>query len=130
MKAADKSFRLCVFLLILVLVLVACSEAANTNTESASSSEQEVVVDSQVAFIYPENAEEYNWSHLHEIGRQYLDEKLPDVGTKYVDEVSAEGAEEVLRQLANEGHKLIFATAPEYSDAVLRVAKDFPRYQI
>ncbi len=126
MSAFDLRIRLFTFLIVVVWIAAGCSESADSNTESASSSEQEVVVDSQVAFIYPENVEEYNWTYLHEIGRQYLDEKLPDVGTKFVAEVSADGAEEVLRQLADEGHKLIFATAPEYSDAVLRVAKDFP----
>lgn len=93
---------------------------------ATASIDQRPVVDIKVAFMYPENTEDYNMSHLHEIGRQYLDKRLPEVGAMYVSDVSTEGAEEVLRQLANEGHNLIFATAPEYSDAVLHVAKDFP----
>ena len=102
-----------------VLVLAGCSEGA-----SSESAVEEVT--SQVAFIYSEDPDEYNMSRLHDIGRQYLDEQLPDLGTKVVQSVSVDDAEGVLRQLAEEGHKLIFATSPDYSDAVLKVAADFP----
>ena len=81
---------------------------------------------SQVAFVYPENSEDYNWSHLHEIGRKYVDEQLPDLGTKTIENVAADDAESALRQLAEEGHKLIFATSADYYDAALKVAEDFP----
>ena len=106
-------------LLASVFVLAGCSEGG-----SSESAVEEVT--SQVAFIYSEDPDEYNMSRLHEIGRQYLDEQLPDLGTKAVQSVSVDDAEGVLRQLAEEGHKLIFATSSEYSDAVLKVAADFP----
>ena len=120
MKTLNDYFRLFIFLIVAALVFAGCSSAAE---ETASSSD---AVESQVAFIYKDHIEDYNWSRLHEIGRQYLDEQLPDVGTKFVADVSVEEAEQVLRRLADEGHKLIFATSPEFSDAVLTVAKDFP----
>lgn len=106
-------------LLIAAFCLAACSEGG-----AKESAVEEVT--SQVAFIYRESSDEYNMSRLHEIGRQYVDEQLPDLGTKAVEGVSVDAAEDILRQLAEEGHKLIFATAPEYSDAVLKVAEDFP----
>ena len=115
---SGRSF-LIAFLMVGAAVLVACSEGG-----SGSSAVEKVT--SQVAFVYGEKIEEYNWSHLHEIGRKYIDEQLPDLGTKYVEDVSADDAEKVLRQLAEEGHKLIFATAAEYYDAVMTVASDFP----
>ena len=124
MKTIKSYFYLFISLIISVLIVVGCSPPAEeTTSDNASSSS---AVDSQVAFVYLEDIEEYNWSRLHEIGRQYLDEQLPDVGTKFVAEVSVDDAEQTLRDLADEGHKLIFATSPEYSDAVLTVAKDFP----
>ncbi len=110
---------LIVFLIVATLVFVACSEGPS----SKSAVEK---VTSQVAFVYLENSDEYNWSHLHEIGRQYLDEQLPDLGTKYMENVALDDAEDVVRQLAEEGHKLIFATSSEFSDAVLKVSEDFP----
>ena len=101
------------------LMLAGCSEG-----EPSSPTVEKVT--SQVAFIYPESSDEYNWSHLHEIGRKYLDEQLPDLGTKTIENVAADDAEDALRQLAEEGHKLIFATAAEYHAAALKVAGDFP----
>ena len=98
----------------------ACSGGAPSSSPTAEK------VTSQVAFVYAENIKDYNWSHLHEIGRQYLDEQLPELGTKYVESVAVDAAEETLRKLANEGHKLIFATSADYYDAVLKVAADFP----
>ncbi len=115
---SGRSF-LTAFLIIISCGLVACSEGGSKDAAVEK-------VTSQVAFVYRENIDEYNWSHLHEIGRQYLDEQLPDLGTKYVENVSADEAEKVLRQLAEEGHKLIFATSAEYYDAVMKVASDFP----
>lgn len=108
-----------VLLSVAAFVLAACSEGAASETAV-------VEVTSQVAFIYSEASDEYNWSHLHEIGRAYLDEQLPDLGTKAVESVSIDDAEDALRQLAKEGHKLIFATARAFSDAVSKVAEDFP----
>lgn len=105
-------------LIVVAVALAACSEDGSSGAA--------VEVTSQVAFVYGEDIEEYNWSHLHEIGRQYIDDQLPDLGTKYVENVSTDDAEKVLRQLAEEGHKLIFATAAEYYDAVMTVAPDFP----
>jgi basic membrane protein A len=51
---------------------------------------------------------------------------VPGIETKFVEGVAVDDAEQVIRDLADEGNKLIFATAPEFSDAVLTVAKDFP----
>ena len=106
-------------LIIITLVVGACSEGGSSSTAAEE-------VTSQVAFVYREDIEEYNWSHLHEIGRQYLDEQLPDLGTKYIANVSLDDAEKALRQLAEEGHKLIFATSAEYYDAVMKFPKISP----
>ena len=86
----------------------------------------------RVAFVYQDKVDDYSWSYLHEIGRQYLLEKLPDVETKFVDGVTVEQVEQILRELSEEGYQLIFATAPDYSDAVLKVAAEFPdtKYEV
>ncbi len=119
MNATRKTSYLLACLALCALILAGCSEG-----EPSSPTVEKVT--SQVAFIYPESSDEYNWSHLHEIGRKYLDEKLPDLGTKTIENVAADDAEDALRQLAEEGHKLIFATAAEYHAAALKVAGDFP----
>ncbi len=43
-----------------------------------------------------------------------------------MEEVAVEQAEQTPCELVGEGYTLIFATAPEYSDAVLTVANEFP----
>ena len=46
------------------------------------------------------------------LGANIIDEQLPDLGTKFVEDVSVDDAEETLRVLAEEGHKLIFRHSP------------------
>jgi basic membrane protein A len=105
------------FTLVFSLVLTSCGKPADTAPTGSGI---------RVAFIYHEKSDENNWSHLHELGRQYLTEQLPEVETKYVENVSADDAEAALRDLAGEGYNLIFATAPEFSQAVRAVASEFP----
>jgi basic membrane protein A len=104
-------------LAILSILLAGCGKAEEAGPSGAGIS---------VAFVYKEKVDDYNWSYIHEVGRKYLVENLPDIETKYVEDVAEDDAEEALRDLAEQGYKLIFATAPEFSDAVLAVAKDFP----
>lgn len=124
-KLSTHPHKLFFFLILFSLVLASCgpSDSGQPTAQAQSSGGG---LTNGVAFIYKEKSADYNWSHLHELGRQYLVAQLPDVETKFVDEVTVEQAEQTLRDLATEGYKLIFATAPEYSDAVLTVAKDFP----
>ncbi|QPC84934.1 BMP family ABC transporter substrate-binding protein [Phototrophicus methaneseepsis] len=112
-----------IFLIMVPMALAGCDQAPAENTGGG---EAQSGSGSTVAFVYADNIEDYNWSYLHEIGRQYLAEQLPDVSTTYVEEVTAEDAEQTLRDLADEGAKLIFATSPIFSDAVLAVAPDYP----
>ncbi|MCX7776432.1 MAG: BMP family ABC transporter substrate-binding protein, partial [Spirochaetaceae bacterium] len=62
------------------------------------------------------------------LGRRELERALGNrVKTSYVERV-AEGAdaERVIRDLAQQGHKLIFTTSFGYMDPTIRVAADFP----
>lgn len=138
-KLNAHAHKLFLCLMLLALLIAGCGPSASDsgqptpegNQDAASSSSTSsagggTVSDRSVAFVYKENPAEYNWSHLHELGRQYLVEQVPDIETKAVENISPEQAEQTLRDLATEGYKLIFATAPEYSAAVLAVAQDFP----
>ena len=116
-KVKNHLYLLFILLTVFSLILSGCGKS-----ESSQSSGSEI----RVAFIYKEKIVDYNWSYIHEVGRQYLVEQLPDIEIKYVEEVAVDQVEKVLRDLAGEGYKLIFATAPEFSAAVLAVAKEFP----
>jgi basic membrane protein A len=112
-------------MLIIIFPFFAAS-CGQSGGESQTSSGSGSGSGNQVAFIYKDSSAEFNLSHTHELGRQYVAAQLPDVTTSFVENISAEQAEETLRDLATKGNKLIFATDPEYNEAVLKVAQEFP----
>src|SRR3990167_9142430 len=82
----------------------------------------------KAAFVYVSPVGEAGWTYQHEQGRLAMHEALGDkVRTTAVESV-AEGpdAERVMRDLAAQGHTLIFATSFGYLEPALRVAADFP----
>lgn len=82
----------------------------------------------KVGFVFVSPVGEAGWTYQHNQGRLELEKNLAGkVRTTHVENV-AEGAESerVIRDLAREGHQLIFATSFGYMDPTLRVAKEFP----
>jgi len=82
----------------------------------------------KIGFVYVSPIGDAGWTYQHELGRQKLQAELGDkVETKYVENVP-EGAESVrvIRELAADGHKLIFTTSFGYMNPTIRVAKQFP----
>lgn len=127
MTKLTHSYRVFIFLVFFTLFAASCGQSSSGVTgQPTQKAQSSGSVENGVAFIYKDTAADYNWSHLHELGRQYLVSQIPDVQTKFVESVTVEKAEQTLRDLAKEGYKLIFATSPEFSDAVLKVAKDLP----
>jgi simple sugar transport system substrate-binding protein len=83
----------------------------------------------KVGFVYVGPIGDYGWTHGHDLGRKAVEAHLgTKVKTTYVESV-AEGpdAERVMRQLAQQGHGLIFTTSFGYMEQTLRVAKQFPK---
>ena len=66
--------------------------------------------------------------HQHEDGRQAVEAAFAGkVKTTYVENVpEGPDAERVIRDLARQGHKLIFTPSFGYMEPTLKVAKDFP----
>ncbi|WP_182086904.1 BMP family ABC transporter substrate-binding protein [Aureimonas sp. ME7] len=82
----------------------------------------------KAAFVYVGPVGDFGYSFAHDQGRKYLAEKLGDkVQTTFVENV-AEGpdAERVIRQLAQDGNDIIFATSFGFMNPTLKVAKQFP----
>jgi simple sugar transport system substrate-binding protein len=85
-----------------------------------------------VAFVYVTPIGQAGWTYQHELGRQALEKALgPKVKTTMVESV-AEGpdAERVMRDLAAQGHRLIFATSFGYLEPALRVGAETPAARI
>lgn len=83
----------------------------------------------KAAFVYVSPVGDAGWSFQHEQGRLALQQALgPQVQTTRVEAV-AEGpdAERVMRDLAQQGHRLIVATSFGYLEGALRVAAEFPQ---
>ncbi|RQP25286.1 BMP family ABC transporter substrate-binding protein [Piscinibacter terrae] len=83
----------------------------------------------KVAFVYVSPVGEAGWTYQHDQGRKAMEQALGDRVKATVVESVAEGpdAERVMRDLAAQGHSLIFATSFGYLEPALRVAADFPQ---
>jgi basic membrane protein A len=82
----------------------------------------------RVAFVYVSPVSDAGWTRQHDDGRRELVGTLGDrVSTTFVEKV-AEGAdaERVIRDLAAQGHALIFTTSFGYMAPTLKVAREFP----
>lgn len=115
----NKSRWLLTILLIICTVLVAgCGGAKGPSAENPF----------RVAFVYVGPVGDLGWSYAHDQGRQALDAAFDNVETTYIELVS-EGpdAERVLRDYAEQGYDMIFATSFGYMDSVLEVAKAYPK---
>ena len=82
----------------------------------------------KVGFLYVAPLGDAGWVRQHEEGRQAVAAALgARVQTTYVENV-AEGpdAERVIRDLARQGHQLIFTPSFGYMEPTLKVAQEFP----
>lgn len=82
----------------------------------------------KVGFVYVGPVGDHGWTYRHDIGRQAVQKALGDkVKTTFVESVK-EGpdSERVIRQMAADGHKVIFTTSFGFMNPTLKVAKQFP----
>ena len=82
----------------------------------------------KVGFVYVSPVGEAGWSYQHDLGRREMEKALGDKVRASIVESVAEGAdsERVIRDLARQGNKLVFATSFGYLEPTLRVAAEFP----
>lgn len=82
----------------------------------------------KAGFIYVTPIGEAGWTYQHEQGRLEMQKALGRKVQTTVVESVPEGAdaERVIRDLARQGNRLIFATSFGYLEPVLRVAADYP----
>jgi basic membrane protein A len=83
----------------------------------------------KVGFVYVSPIGQAGWTFQHDQARLALERTLgAKVQTRYVEGVpEGADAERVMRDLAAQGHRLIFATSFGYLEPALRVAADFPQ---
>ena len=82
----------------------------------------------KVAFVYVSPVGQAGWTFQHDLGRRAMERALGARVQTTVVEAVPEGpdSERVMRDLAANGHGLIFATSFGYLEPALRVAAEFP----
>jgi basic membrane protein A len=82
----------------------------------------------KVGFVFVSPIGEAGWTYQHNQGRLAMEKALDRQVSTTAIEAVAEGAdsERVMRDLAQQGNKLIFATSFGYLEPALRVAAEFP----
>ena len=104
------------------LVAACCISPAFSQSQSPAASPL------KIGFLYVTPVTNAGWVHQHDEGRKAVEAALGDqVRTTYVENV-AEGAdaERVIRDLARQGHQLIFTPSFGHMEPTLKVAKDYP----
>ncbi len=81
----------------------------------------------KVAWVYIGPVGDAGWTYAHDLGRKAVEAEFGGkVVTTIVEKVPYADGERVIRDLASQGNKLIFATSFGYMDSMLKVAGEFP----
>ena len=113
------------------LTLAGCGD--DSGKANAPAADQKKTADAgsaplKAAWLYPSPRADEGWSKQHDEARESVQKKFGDkIQTQYVENVTTVAdAERVIRDLANQGNKIIFATSFEYMNPGLKVAREFP----
>jgi basic membrane protein A len=82
----------------------------------------------KIAFAYAKTIQESNWTNAHEWGRRHVASTMEDlISTSFIEDVP-EGlyAYDHLKNLAEQGNDIIFATSPTFINAALKAAIEYP----
>ena len=104
--------------------VAACFFLTGAQAQTSTPSNEPV----KAGFVYVSPITEAGWTKQHDEGRKAVEKALGNkVKTTFVADV-AEGAdaERVIRDLAQQGHQIIFTPSFGYMEPTLKVAKDFP----
>jgi basic membrane protein A and related proteins len=82
----------------------------------------------RIGFVYVSPVSDAGWTYQHNVGRLQMEKALAGrVTTTFVEKVrEGPDAERVIRDLASQGHRLIFTTSFGFMEPTLRVAREFP----
>jgi basic membrane protein A len=82
----------------------------------------------KAGFVYVSPITDAGWTRQHDEGRKAVEAALGSQGEDHLVENVPEGAdaERVIRDLARQGHQIIFTPSFGYMEPTLKVAKEFP----
>jgi basic membrane protein A len=121
-------FRLAIGIVLLLTLTIAAAGCAKKKVVSVPVPQPQPVKMFKVAFVYTGTVNDKGWTQAQDQGRRYLEKLFSGVETSCVEAVNpGDDAELMLAELAEKGNRVIFATDASYSDAVLKVAKRYPK---
>ena len=102
---------------------------ADAPTAAATKEEAKPAGPAKVGFVYVSPVGDAGWTTQHDRGRREMEQALGDkVVTRFVEKVpEGADAERVIRDLAAQGHTLIFTTSFGFMNPTLKVAEEFPQ---
>lgn len=78
------------------------------------------------SFVYNHDVSGLGYTQAHDIGRQAAEDEFDWLNTQYSESVSGGDAERVIREYANGGSDIVFATNFAFMDPMFNVASEFP----
>lgn len=110
--------------LLALLIIVPAMMFAGGEKEAEAAGGEEF----KVAFVYLSLPGDLGWTYEHEAGRQVIESVLGDkVSTTYIENVpEGPDAARIIRQYAQQGYDMIFATSFGYMDPMVEIAAEFP----
>ena len=110
------------FILLLIIMLAVTLTVAGCSPDAPAPAEEKL----KVGFVYVGPIGDGGWTYAHEQGRQYLVNEL-GVEAIYKESVPEDqDSEKVMRDMIDQGAKVIFATSFGYMDHVKKVAEENP----
>ena len=111
-----------------VLAAASCLLPLHAQSPAAKPASTPASAPLKVGFVYVAPITDAGWVRQHESGRQALQAALgAQVETQFVENVpEGPDAERVIRDLARQGHRLIFTPSFGYMEPTLAVAREFP----
>ncbi|MFN3829430.1 MAG: BMP family ABC transporter substrate-binding protein [Tepidimonas ignava] len=108
--------------------LVGCGKKEEPAPQAAAPAEAPKPEPLKAAWVYVGPVGDAGWSFAHDLGRKAVEAHFGDkVQTTFVESVpEGADAERVIRDLAAQGNKIIFATSFGYMEPMLKVAQEFP----
>ena len=108
--------------------LVGCGKKEETAPAPAPAAEAPKAEPLKAAWVYVGPVGDAGWTFAHDLGRKAVEAKYGDqIKTTFVESVpEGADAERVIRDLAQQGNKVIFATSFGYMEPMLKVAAEFP----
>jgi len=86
----------------------------------------EVERELKAAWIYVGPIGDLGWTHAHDVGRRYVENKFKWLKTTYVESVKAGEVEAVIDMLVEQGYTVIFTTSFEFMNPTIEAASKYP----